>query len=229
VLDGTARVIYRMFRADPSAVYGVTELGTGLGRWDASREQIVVPGPDALRWTSDVDLGDAHYTDGASEYIWGCPRGGGFLIEGCVVGRLDASDASVLWGGAGPGWLPVAQSAGAVSVVDSGRWIASVVPDTTPGRLLHLYVGDFGNSIQTHVAPAPEGPWTDGSSTWACALPSDDPHATCSGPVVHEKLTDPLHPRELVVSYGVGTTATGSQPSSTQPDAYWSRLAWLAR
>lgn len=219
------RVMYRMFRADPAAVFGLTELGTGLGRWDAASGRIVVLGPARLRWSSDVDLGDAHVAIDGYHYLWGCPRTDMYLLRGCVVGRVDARDATTYWRGA-EGWsatLPTAEA----EVMGSGPWLSSVVRDDATHALTHVFIGGFGTRIQSHVANAPEGPWRDGRDLAACEVPSGDMHAYCAGPVVHEELTDPTRPDEIAVSYALGTTDPNT--AVTDRDAWWPRLAWVRR
>ncbi len=222
VFQGETRVLYRLFQSDPSAAYGVTELGGGLGTWDAATQKIVVPGPDALEFGTDVDLGDAFLPVADDVYIWGCHAPIQFLTEPCALGRLSTSGVDYL--GANGGWSAAASVAQMATVFSGGPWIASVVP-TSGGQLEHIYAVGFGTTLETDTASEPVGPWTAGPTLAQCDLPADDAHAFCAGPVVHEELADPTA-KGVVVSYGVGTTANGAGVSQN-PDAYWTRLVWL--
>ncbi|HEX8794800.1 MAG TPA: hypothetical protein VF765_27830, partial [Polyangiaceae bacterium] len=186
-LDGTTHVLYRLFRYDATATFGVTNLGTGVGRWDPTTRRIVVGGPSSLRWSPDLNLGDASLVSGGDAYVLGCHPPYDFLSEPCALARLDASDTAQLF--TGSGWTTSTSVSASATVTSSGPWISSLVP--SPGALTHVYVVGFGSTLQRHVAPAPEGPWTDGPDLGACDLPSDDPHAFCAGPVVHPELADP--------------------------------------
>jgi hypothetical protein len=97
------------------------------------------------------------------------------------------------------------------------------------GALVHVYAVAFGSTLETHQAPAVTGPWTSGPTLAACDLPGRDPHAFCAGPVVHEEIGDPARSGELVVSYGIGTTAPEqSALLAAHPEDYWTRLAWVS-
>lgn len=226
-LSGATRVTYRLFRLDPGAPFGLAELGTGLGRWDQSAQRVVVPAPTALRFGTDLDLGDASLVSGDRAYVWGCPGAPMFLTERCVVGRLDAGDRVELFGGRGR-WLSTTLGSDGETVFDAGPWVSSVVslPGTT--RLAHVFAVGFGSDLQAHTATAPEGPWSAAISLARCDLPGDDPRSYCAGPVVHGELSDPARPGELPVTYGVGTTAAdGAARASARPEAYWPRLQWI--
>jgi hypothetical protein len=65
------------------------------------------------------------------------------------------------------------------------------------------------------------------STIGPCQLPPGDSHAFCAGPVVHQELADPSRPGEVVISYGVGTTAQNQdQLRAAAPLDYWTRLVW---
>ncbi len=221
---GRTQVAYRLFQVDASAVFGVTLLGGGLGRWDAPTQRIVVAGLGALQFSPDLDLGDASLVTPDFAFVWGCPKQDGFTHD-CVVGRFDATGAMTLFAG-NAGWIPGQTAAGATTVFTAGPWISSVVPDAGD-QLLHVWASGFGSSLLSHLATAPEGPWTDGASLGACDLPGSDASSYCAGPIVHRELADPTHAGEAVVSYGVGTTAAnGGSLMSASPLDYWSRLVW---
>ncbi len=226
-LAGATRVTYRLFRADGGPAFGLTELGTGLGRWDAATQRIVVPGPRSLAFGPDLDLGDASWASTDRAYVWGCPGPPDFLTERCVVGRIDAAGAMELFAGAGR-WIASRRGRDAATVFDAGPWVSSVVPNGAAGRLLHLFAVGFGTDLQIHTASAPEGPWSPASRLAACDVPRDDSHAYCAGPVVHRELTDPTRAGDLPVTYGVGSTAPDiAARAAANPGAYWPRLQWL--
>jgi hypothetical protein len=223
-LGGTTHVLYRLFRYDASAVFGVTNLGTGVGRWDPATQRIVVGGPSSLRWSPDLNLGDASLVSGSDAYVLGCHPPYDFLSEPCALARLDASDASQLF--TGSGWTSSTSVSASATVTSSGPWISSLVP-SPGGALTHVYAVGFGSTLQRHVASAPQGPWTDGPDLGACDLPADDPHAFCAGPVVHVELADPTRAGELPITYGVGTTDDQTSRAAANPDGYWTRLVWM--
>ncbi|MBI2389321.1 MAG: hypothetical protein HYV09_06960 [Deltaproteobacteria bacterium] len=218
---GTTRVTYRLFREDPGAPFGVTELGTGIGRFDEVSRKIVVS--RRPRFGVDLELGDASLVFGEHLYLWGCPPPIDFLTERCVVARLDASNALELFAGEGK-WVASARGRDGAPVFTAGPWISAVT--RAGGAFTHVYTVGFGSDLQTHAASAPEGPWRDGPNLGRCELPAEDEHAFCAGPVVHDDLADPTR-NELVVSYGVGTTA--KEGARARPEAYWTRLARLRR
>ncbi len=223
---GQARVSYRLFRVDPNAVFGVTELGTGLGFWDVTKQRIVVFGAEQLRFGTDSSFGNASISLGPYAYLWGCNAPGHFLTEGCLLGRLDTHDGLELYLGADLWSGNAAASSGAI-VFDDGPWISSVLLDPTQASgLLHVFAGGFSNELQIQQAQRPEGPWGAASTLARCTLSQTDPKAYCAGPIVHEELFDPTQPNELVVSYGVATTDPTHMGSLTD---YWSRLTWLRR
>lgn len=225
-LAGKTTVVYRLFEVDQQATFGVTLLGSGLGTWDAGTQRIVVPGPSALPFPTSLNLGDASLVAQGSAFVWGCPTQDG-LMERCVVTRFDPGGGTATFAGAA-GWRPGLDGAAGATVFESGPWISSVVPDAASGGLLHVYAIGFGTTLETHLAPAPEGPWAAGASIGPCALPSGDAHAFCAGPVVHEELADPTRPGEIVVSYGVASTAPSAGAlSAARPEDYWTRLVWV--
>ncbi len=223
-LNGETRVTYRMFRADGGPHFGLTHLGSGLARWNAATQQVVIPSPSALRFPTEIDLGDASLTLGDRAYVWGCPAPIEFLTERCVVGRLDAADRMELFGG-NDRWLTSDRRRDGATVFDAGPWVSSVVPMGNTSRLAHVFAVAFGGDLQLHSAATPEGPWSAARSIARCDLPPDDPDAFCAGPVVHLELADPTRPGELPVTYGVGSTGPGS--GSARPEPYWPRLQWV--
>src|SRR6478609_2414112 len=44
-LAGVTRVLYRLFRIDATSTFGLSELGSGLARYDPQTQRIVVPNP----------------------------------------------------------------------------------------------------------------------------------------------------------------------------------------
>ena len=227
---GHTQVTYRLFQIDPDMVFGVTLLGSGLGTWDAASQSIVVPGMNDLQFSPDLDLGDATLVIAPFAFIWGCPTQDGFSHD-CVVARFDAQGTPALFAG-GTTWAFAQTAQAGATVFAGGPWISSVVPDAVSGGLLHVWAEGFGTTVESHLATAPQGPWSPGPTLGACDLPGSDAHAYCAGPVVHRERADPLRAGELVVSYGVGTTApdgTGSASASlmsANPAGYWSRLQW---
>jgi hypothetical protein len=226
-MGGRTRVLYRLFRQDASATFGLTLLGAGLGRWDQASGQIVVPPASELRWGPDLDLGDASLVQGNTAYLWGCHAPFHDLTDDCVVSRLDAADEMQLYAGQGQ-WITSTRASDAAVVFDSASWFSSVVP--FGGSLEHAYIVAWGSTVQTHTAPAPEGPWVAGANLADCDLPADDSHAYCSGLVVHAELQDPERPGEQVMTYSIGTLASDqSDRYASHPEKYWPRLVWTGR
>ncbi|HEY1953970.1 MAG TPA: hypothetical protein VGH28_00110 [Polyangiaceae bacterium] len=218
-LGGVTHVLYRLFRDDPSAAFGVVELGGGVGRWDPVTQRVIVHGPAAFPWGLDLDLGDASLVaDGSHAFVWGCAQPGPTLLDGCELARLDENDSVELFGANGS-WLPTTDASQGATVFFSGPWTSSVVG--ADGGLRHLYISGFGDRIQTQVSSIATGPWTDGADVAACDLPAD-PKSFCAGPIAHPELADPTRPNELPVSYSVGTTS--GTPLSA--DDGWTRLIW---
>ena len=221
--NGATRVTYRLFNVDRTAVFGVTELGTGLGYWDATTEHILIAKHE--RFAVDLDYGNASWVDGDYAYLWGCNAPGAFFAEGCVLGRRNVSDQVELYTGAGV-WSSTARASSAAIVFDDGPWISSVQRAAAPSSLLlHVFASDFGDRLQIQNANRPEGPWADPRTLAPCARPTADVQSFCAGPVLHAELADPTRPGELVVSYGVASTGIGTGI----PDDYWSRLTWLSQ
>jgi hypothetical protein len=221
-LGGTTHILYRIFRYDSGATFGLTLLGGGVARWNPAAGVIVVPSPQApFPWGTDLDLGDANLpsSDAAYAYAWGCGSQGGFLTQGCRLARLDAADIPELYAGGGS-WIGSVRALDGAVVFQSGTWMSSVVP--APLGPLHVYIVDFGSEILSHVASAPTGPWSDGAGFGPCDLPAGDPKAFCAGPIVHTELADPTRPGELPIVYGVGTTGVGTG----RVEDYWPRLGW---
>jgi hypothetical protein len=224
-LAGATHVLYRLFKVDPKAVYGVDEMGGGVARWDSATGRIVVPSPATpFRWGPDLDLGDAMLPagDGTHAYVWGCTGGkSGTFVNDCRLARLDASDGVELFGAAGMFIASVRASDGPVVFV-SGSWSSSVV--AVPGGYRHVYIGDFGNHLSAQQAATPLGPWSDAPDLGACNLPSNS-DAFCAGPIVHAELADPTRPGELPVTYGVGESSTS--PPAGDPRQYRPRMVWV--
>jgi hypothetical protein len=224
-LGGRTYVLYRLFQVDASAIFGVSELGSGLGSWDEATQQIVVPGPSSLRWAPTLDLGDASLVVGGVPYVFGCHGPAHFLTNDCNLARLGPSGAAELFAGSGD-WVASGEVGEAATVFDSGPWISSVVP-SVPGGFVHVYAVGFGSTLETHEAPSVTGPWSAGPTLAACDLAPGDSHGFCAGPVVHSELADPTRPGERVVSYGVGSTANQTALAAASPEAYWTRLVWV--
>ena len=150
----------------------------------------------------------------------------GTLVQGCVVTRLDPLGTLQIFTGAA-GWLTSLDGDAGATVFTSGTWTSAVVPVAGSGSLVHVFIGDFGSTLQSQVATAPEGPWTDGPALSACDLPASDTQSFCNAPVVHEELADPTRPGEAVVSYDVSTLATDAGAlASARPQDYWPRIVW---
>jgi len=225
-LAGQTRVLYRLFQQDASATFGVTLLGSGLASWDAIRSQIVVPGPSALLWGPDLDLGDASLVTGGTAYVWGCHAPFHELEDDCVLGRIDAQAGTQLYTGNGQ-WRTSTSVSDAAVVFQSASWFSSVFA-AAGGGLEHAYVEAWGSTIQSHTAPAPEGPWSQGPDLAPCGLPTDDDQSYCTGAVAHLELQDPTRPGETVLSYSVGTLATDQTTRfASHPEKYWPRMVWV--
>jgi hypothetical protein len=221
-LGGSTHVLYRLFQVDPNAVFGVTEMGGGVARWDQASGQIVVPSPKTpFPWGKDLDLGDANVAagDGVHQYVWGCVGGNGFLVQDCRLARLDAADGVELYGKGGNFIASVRASDGPVAFV-AGSWNSSVV--AVPSGYRHVYIGDFGNQLQSQQAATPLGPWSDGPGLGMCDLPADG-SAFCAGPVVHTELADPTRPGELPITYAVGVAPNKKPGPSAE---YGPRMVW---
>jgi hypothetical protein len=221
-LAGSTHVLYRLFRRDAMATFGVTELGSGVAHWDGALDRIVVPSASApFPWGLDLNLGDASFAagDSAHAYVWGCSGSGGFLVEACRLARLDARDSVELLGPAGAFIRSVRASDGPVAFV-SGPWTSSVVAE--PRGYRHVYVVGFGDQLSSQQAASPLGPWSDAPGLGRCDLPPGDAQAFCAGPIVHADVADPTRPGELPVTYGVGTT--GNQVGDAR--GYWPRMVW---
>jgi hypothetical protein len=222
-LGGKTRVLYRLFRQNPSSTFGVDELGGGIARWDAATQRIVIPSPKTpFAWGLDLDLGDAVLPagDDTHAYVWGCGLTGGFLLQSCRLARVDTSDGIELFG-FGDSFIKSTRATDGPSVFESSHWMSSVVP--VPGGYRHVYVVAFGTELQSQVASSPLGPWTAGPSLGRCGLPGGDDKAWCAGPIAHLELADPTRPGELPIAYGVGTTT----PVDERHESYATRLVWV--
>jgi hypothetical protein len=222
-LAGSTYVIYRLFKNDPSAVYGVTHVGGGVARWDSTLGRIVVPSPSKpFPWGTDLSLGDAMVVagDGVHAYVWGCGGvPGAYLLTGCVQARLDAAANVEILDKSGT-FIPSVNPRDGAVVFDSGPWSSSVVP--VPGGYSHVYIGDFGNQLRSQQAASLLGSWSDGPGRGGCDLPTVDSKAYCAGPIVRTDIVDPTRPGELPITYSIGTTGKQAGPSV----GYWPRLVW---
>jgi hypothetical protein len=216
-LRGALRVLYRLFRRDPAETFGLVVLGSGLGRWDPVQGRILVGGVSTLRFSAELNLGNASLVDDNYAYVWGCSGPGvEFLTAGCVVGRLDQDSSMQLFAG-GNRWVSSQNRSDGAITFDDGPWISSVLHDPTENRLLHLYTVGFATSVGSHSAPRLEGPWGGLGTLRQCDLPGES-GAYCQGPAVHPELSDPTESRELVVSLRTGNIS-GAE--------YWTRLTWV--
>jgi len=222
---GQTRVVYRLFRTDATATFGVTLLGGGFGRWDSQAQRIVVPGAESLLWDPSIDPGDASLVVAGVPYVWGCHSPAEFLTYPCALAKVDGDALEYLTPSGS--WLADAGVSATATVFQSGPWIASVLPSAA-GGFLHVYADGFGTTLESDTSAAVAGPWSAGPTLAACDLPAADAHAFCAGPVVHEELMDPTLPGELVVSYGVGTTGSPTATTGTLSTSYWTRLVWVA-
>jgi hypothetical protein len=231
-VGGVTRVVYRLFKTDPNALYGVTDLGGGLGRWDAASQRIIVQGPSAITFPTSLDFGDASIVSGGNAYVWGCPKPGGFLMSDCILARFDATGSAQLFlgGASGANWTTnLDPSSAATTGLKSGPWISSVTGDSSStGGLLHVFIGGFGATIETQLANGPTGTWSAPAPVVDCALPSTDGKSYCAGPMLHPELADPTRPGEIVVSYEIGSTAANQSALMSQdPQGYWPHLVWV--
>lgn len=210
-------VVYRLFKPDPHAIFGVIDSGGGIGVWDPVAQKIVVHGADQITIPPNVDLANAALVY-LGVYLYGCPRENG-LSPGCIVAREDIS-GNLTYFSSGE-W--VADPSAASTVFHDGPWISSVVGPGYDGSFLHLYAEGFASSLSTDLAPTPEGPWQPGPTLANCILPND-PMAFCAGPVIHEEISDPTRRGELAVTYDVGTT---SPQGPATPQDHWPKLVWI--
>jgi hypothetical protein len=224
-LAGKTHVLYRVFRTDSTATFGVVEVGGGVGRWDQATQRIIIPtATEPFPWGLDLDLGDASLvaSDGAHAFVWGCSRPGKFLEQGCELARLDASDSVELFSTQGS-WIPSTDATLGTVLFADGSWMSSVV-GASASALRHVYIGDFGSTLKSDVATDATGPWTSGPNLATCDLPlTTDPKSFCAGPIVHGELSDPTRPGEMAITYGVGSSV--ASPPGTTND-YWPRLIW---
>ncbi len=227
---GHTVVAYRLFQIAEDAAFGVQLVGGGLGEWDTATQRIIVSGGANVLFPQGFDLGEASLAMAPFTFLWGCPTQDG-LAHDCVVTRFDAQGVMQLFTG-GSTWVSTPTTQAGATVFQGGPWISSVVPRTASAGLLHVWADGFGSTLSSHLATAPEGPWSSGPTLGACNLPVSDTHAYCAGPVVHRERANPLVPGELVVTYGVGTTAPDGSGSasaslmSEHPADYWSRIQW---
>lgn len=220
-LGGSTRVLYRLFRLDPTATFGVRELGGGVAHFDASG-RILIPSPQKpFPWGLDLDLGDAIYPfgDDAHELVWGCGTPGNYPIR-CNLARLSADDAVELLSNAGD-WIASVRASDGPTLFETGRWMSTIV--SSHGSLRHLYIPDFTRSISWQTATAAVGPWSSVPGSIPCDLPDADQKSICAAVVHHPDISDPTQPNEVPVTYAVGSTGTRTD----NPDDYWPRLVWL--
>ena len=222
---GQVRVLYRLFRREANAPFGLVDLGGGIAHWNASGTRLVVPGVAGLLWGPDLSLGDASLADATYLYAWGCPPPIDFLTEKCLLARFDGAETMELFEGKGQ-WSKGTAQANAARLFDAGPWLSSVL--ARPSGFLHVYAAGFAKALEMHGAPALEGPWSTTGTRSACDLPTTDKDAFCAGPVVHEELMNSARPGQLPVTYGVGTTSpNGVALRAQSPDDYWPRLVWI--
>ena len=222
VRGGETSVVYRLFVYDASGGFGVRELGTGLANWDADRETVVVPAESGLLWPPEIDLGDAVFVEGDTTFLWGCPPPIADLVERCLVARVDGGAASYWVAG---GWTPM--WSGERTGFDAGPWLSSVTR-LDVGYVAITTIG-FGSHLRAARATSLTGDWSAATNVAPCRLPLGDDAAYCAGPVVHDELRDPLRPRELPVTYGIGTTAVdGAARRAARPRDYWARFDWVS-
>jgi hypothetical protein len=228
-LGGVTRVLYRLFQTDPNAVYGVDDIGGGIGQWDPASQRIVVQGPGAIAFPPSLDLGTAATVSGDAAYVWGCPRSGGFLRSDCVLARFGATGAAQLFLGDASWTTDLDPAPAATTGLKSGPWISSVTADPSgSGGLLHVFIGGFGTGLETQVSSGPTGAWSAPAPLIDCQRPSIDAMSYCAGPMFHPELTDPTRPGEVVVSYEIGSTNADQVTLMSQdPQGYWPRLVWL--
>ena len=222
-LGGKTHVLYRIFHADPTALFGAVEVGGGVGAWDQATQKIVIPSATTFPWGLDLDLGDSSLLagDGSHAYVWGCARPGAFLERGCELARLDAGDHVELFS-TGGSWIPTTDASQGAVFFGDGAWMGSVVSQGSGWR--HVFAVSFGSTLQTDSATQVTGAWSTGPSLAQCDLPlADDPNSFCAGPIVDSELSDPTRPSELPITYGVGSTV--ASPPGTAED-YWPRLVW---
>lgn len=219
---GGAWFTYRLFRADGGAHFGLSLVGTGLGRWSAGGVELSRV-PD-VRF-APMDLGDASLVWRERAYVYGCPGPPDFLTERCVLARFDVDERGEVFVGGSTPWAPLAEAARAAQVFTAGPWVSSVFA-TSPASLAQVFAVGFGSDLQLRTAGAPEGPWSSPVSLTRCVLPTNDPGAYCAGPVAHPELDDPARPMEHWVSYGVGTTSPdGAARMAARPAEYATRFA----
>jgi hypothetical protein len=219
-LAGETSVTYRHFVFDEDGGFGMRDVGTAIGLWDRARRRVIVTGAHDVRWSPEIDLGDAAFAEDNLAYLYGCPPPIELLTEDCFLARIDALDRTEMWVGE---YRADADPRDALPVFDAGPW-RSAVTRLSDGRYLHVFSVGFGTNLEAHVAPSPEGPWSDLGVIAACDLP-DDPEAYCAGPAIHEELADPLAPGTIVVSYSVGSQTPGwGERARENPAEYRTRL-----
>ncbi len=220
---GSTRVSYRLFRVDSNAVFGLTELGTGLGDWDASSEHILVR--EQPRFATDLDFGNASWVEGGYAYLWGCNAPGHYLTEGCLLARREAYDRVDVYLGAQAMGRSDARPRRRDRVrrraVDLGRRAQSEREQRSAARVRQRLYRSLAGPAREFARRA-VGQRCPTRSVQAARA---DEKSYCAGPVLHQELADPTRPNELVVSYGVASTGTGT---GARLD-YWSRLAWLSQ
>ena len=125
---------------DPSAGYGVIELGSGAGRWNPVTARVDIPTVQApFPWGADLDLGDAMMAagDGVYEFVWGCALESSNDGRICELARLDTNDRVELWSKAGT-WVTSTVATDGMALFGSGPWISSVV--ATAAGVEHVFV-----------------------------------------------------------------------------------------
>jgi hypothetical protein len=208
---------YALFVADPTATFGIREVGIGLAPRDAV-SGLFVPTSELL-WSPDrPNFGTSALLVGATVYAFGCASTGAFSAN-CFVARADVANlastaAYSYW--TGEGWsseiddaAPITQAGGTVSVR----------PDPTGGaRYIMTFVPPLGNTLVAQSAPSPEGPWSASVTLATCALDAGA-GAFCGGGEQHPELAGA--PGQLVLSYAAQTFASDAGVSR---DAFWPHI-----
>ena len=222
-LGGATHVLYRLFKVDPTATFGVTEMGGGVARWDATSGRIVIPSPSTpFRWGKDLDLGDAMLPagDGTHAYVWGCSGGNGFLVQDCRLARLDA--ARRRRGSTAPGGRSSPASGRATGQWRSCRGAGArrSWPSRRGSGTCTSATSETGSRRRRRAARSGPGPMRP-TSAGAISRPTGAPSArvrscTPSWPTRRA-------PGELPITYAVGVAP---DQMSGPPEEYGPRMVW---
>jgi hypothetical protein len=196
---------YVLFASDPSAPFGIRDVGVGLAPRDDARG-LFVPTRELL-WSADRPAyGGSALRVGETVYVWGC-KGADAFTSDCYVARaaasaLASSAAYTYWNGAG--WSPRPDDA---TPITQGGGVVSVRPD--PGgarRLVMTYVPPLGGTVLARSAPAPEGPWSAAATLFACALDGAGLGAFCGGGEQHPESAN----GDLAITYAARSFDAGA-------------------